>query len=196
MVLTTLAPSGHVRHASITVEPCETHVKTTYDVLVTEKPPLSVADAAQFTRLTTLAKDAGETTITIKKDARGWPVGFQMSGDTNGPDPISAMIFLMRQPLWAPDGAKTDWKATIYSPFDPQKPLQISCHLSRFGKGLNHVRLEQKSTLITIAPDMRAEFSSTLEFDSLHGKEGTFQVKIGINSDLKSGQLMQFDEKD
>jgi len=190
------APMDRIRHATITVQQCGSKEKTSQGLVITEIVPSSIADGREFTRFTLLSKDAGTSHVTIKKDFNGWPISFQMTGAGADPDPLTSMLFMMRQPLWSPRPGAKDWDASIGSPFKPGQKIKVSCHLSFPTPGQKSVLLVQKTALIPVLPGMKAQFKSTSVYDSVAGKAKTLRINIDVNATSKNGQLMLFEEKD
>jgi hypothetical protein len=191
---TTLRSVDHVRHATITFQQCGSKEKTTHDIVITERKP-SAADAKQFTRFLVASKDVAKVSVTIKKDAHGWPISLQMSGSGAEADPLTSMLFILRQPLWSSKPGEKQWQATIGSPFEPGQKIKVSCHVSH-PTGEKGVLLEQKTELIPIGPGMKALFTSSSVYESAGGKAKTVKVNVGVNTSSKDGQLIFYEEKD
>ena len=180
----------------MTVVLCSTKQKTTQDLLITETTPTSVADGKQFTKFTMESNLAGKSIVTIKKDANGWPISFQMTGAGADPDPLTSMLFMMRQPLWSSKPGSQVWEAAIANPVKAGKTIKVACRLIHPSKGDKTVVLEQKTALFSVMPGMEVQFTSKSVFDSIGGRAKSVTINIDVNAKSIEGQLMEYQEKD
>jgi hypothetical protein len=189
-------PSDRVRHAKVTLQQCGSKEKSSHDLVITETAPTSVADRKAYTRFTVVSKEGGQSSVTIKKGANGWPTGLQMSGAGVDPDAITSMLFMMRQPLWPANPGATKWEAEIASPTETGHKVVVVCHLTHPVPGQKTVLLEQKTAPITIIAGMKAQFTSAAIYDSVGGTAKSVKVNIGVNALSKDGHLMFYEEQD
>jgi hypothetical protein len=189
-------PTGQARHARLTFQECTTNKKTSFDMVLTEGtvPQTDAKDLVAI--LTVEAKGGGKSTITITKDSNGWPTNFQAKGDDGDPDPLTSMIFLMREPLWDTKIGTDHWKASTFSPFESNPKISVACQLSPLPNGAKGICLEEKTATFPLLSGTDVQFTSKFILDSVHGRPKTTEVTVNLSQAGKIGQIMLFEEKD